>query len=959
MAFPPITLHSGANNTIAKINFSPLKKLFLEAYFITKPCSMKNSLWLKSIIFGLALALSSTIFAQEITLPEGVTQGPSVEGITEYRLDNGLSVLLFPDQSKPTITVNITYLVGSRHEGYGETGMAHLLEHLVFKGTPDHPDIPQELTEHGARPNGTTWYDRTNYFETFSATEENLRWALDLESDRMINSFIAKEDLESEMTVVRNEFESGENSPSSVLMKRVMGAAFQWHNYGKSTIGARADIENVPIERLQAFYRRYYQPDNAVLVVAGKIDEQETLEMVHEYFSPIPKPERELIPTYTKEPTQDGEREVTLRRVGDVQALSVVYHTPPGPHPDYASVAVIEELLTNEPAGRLYKALVETKKASSVWGFAPGLKEGGFIYMGADVRKENSLEEAKDTLLTTLDALAENPPTEEEIERAKARILKNWELNYTNSDRVGRGMSEYIAQGDWRLFFLFRDNVENVTVENVVEVAKKYFKPSNRTVGLFIPKESPDRAEIPDPPNVKALVGNYEGKEAIAVGEAFDPSPENIESRTKRDEAANGMELALLSKETRGDIVELRMSLRFGDEESLKGKSMAASMAGAMLDKGTTSMTRQEIQDKFDALKAQVNVSGGQSSAYVRIQTDRNNLKEVIAIVADMLKNPAFDEEEFEKLKAERLAGIESNLSEPTAIANNEFGRLLNPYPKGDIRYIETMEEEIESIKAVTLEEAKAFHEEFYGTSDATVAIVGDFDERIIEKEVKAQFADWESPMKFERIDNPFIEAKVENKNINTPDKANAMFLAGMNIPIDDEHPDYPAMVLGNYMLGGGFLNSRLATRIRQKEGISYGVGSFFNASALDESATFGAYAIYAPENVDRLEKAFREEIEKVQKEGFSAEEVEAAKSGWLQSRTVSRSQDASLAGTLNSYLYLDRDMMWDAELEQKIQALTPEQINRAMQKHIDLSKMAIVKAGDFEKAEKDKVIKP
>ena len=235
-------------------------------------------------------------------------------------------------------------MVGSRHEGYGETGMAHLLEHLVFKGTPDHPDIPQELTEHGARPNGTTWYDRTNYYETFSASDENLNWALDMEADRMINSFIAKEDLDSEMTVVRNEYESGENFPSSVLMKRVMSSAFQWHNYGKTTIGARSDLENVPIDRLKAFYKKYYQPDNAILTVAGKIDAEKTLGLISKYFGSIPRPERELIPTYTKEPTQDGEKLVTLKRVGDVQSVAMVYHTPPGSHGEYAAVSVLSRI---------------------------------------------------------------------------------------------------------------------------------------------------------------------------------------------------------------------------------------------------------------------------------------------------------------------------------------------------------------------------------------------------------------------------------------------------------------------------------------------------------------------------------------------------------------------------------------------------------------------------------------
>src|SRR3984893_14923991 len=268
------------------------------------------------LAFALIAIASMSAPAQNPALPKGVERVTSVEGITEYRLANGLRVLLFPDPSKQTVTVNMTYLVGSAVEDYGETGMAHLLEHMVFKGSPKHTNIPQELTSHGARPNGSTSYDRTNYFETFSATDENLNWALDLESDRMVNSFIAKKDLDSEMTVVRNEFEQGENSPINVLNERVMETAYLWHNYGHPTIGARSDIEKVPIEHLQAFYRTYYQPDNAVLIVAGKFDENKTLELIQRKFGSIPKPTRDLPCPYTAEPTQDGQREVTLRRVG-------------------------------------------------------------------------------------------------------------------------------------------------------------------------------------------------------------------------------------------------------------------------------------------------------------------------------------------------------------------------------------------------------------------------------------------------------------------------------------------------------------------------------------------------------------------------------------------------------------------------------------------------------------------
>ena len=273
-------------------------------------------------------------FGAHAALPAGITQGPSVEGITEYKLANGLTVLLFPDASKPTTVVNVTYRVGAAHENYGETGMAHLLEHLVFKGTPNRGNIMQELGRRGMRFNGSTGWDRTNYFETFSASSDNLDWALSMEADRMVNSFIRKSDLDSEMTVVRNEFENGENNPQNVLFGKMLSTAFQWHNYGHMPIGARSDIENVDIGRLQAFYKLYYQPDNAVLIVAGKLDADPTLALIAKYFGPIPKPARTLPRIYTQEPVQDGERSATLRRVGNSKYLGMMFHTVRGADPD-------------------------------------------------------------------------------------------------------------------------------------------------------------------------------------------------------------------------------------------------------------------------------------------------------------------------------------------------------------------------------------------------------------------------------------------------------------------------------------------------------------------------------------------------------------------------------------------------------------------------------------------------
>ena len=902
-------------------------------------------------VAGLVSALAVPV-AVEAQLPAGVTEVASVEGITEYRLDNGLRFLLFPDQSKQQITVNITYLVGSRHEGYGETGMAHLLEHLVFKGTPDHPDIPKELDEHGAFPNGTTWFDRTNYFETFPATDENLDWALDLEADRMVNSFIAAADLESEMTVVRNEWEAGENSPQGVLQKRVMSAAYDWHNYGNSTIGARADLENVPIDRLQAFYRKYYQPDNAILVVAGRFEPARALALVAEKFGGIPRPERtganQLFRTYTAEPAQDGERTVTLRRVGDVQLVMAAYHMPPGSHEQFAAVDVMTHLLSTRPAGRLYKALVETGLAAGAFAFNYQLREPGMLLTAAEVREEDSLETAAETLLETVQALVDDPPTEEEVERARTDYLSSIELAFNNPQGIALQLSEWASMGDWRLFFLHRDRLERVTPEAVHQVAQAYLKPSNRTIGYFYPaEETPARAEIPATPDVEALVASYTGREAVAEGEAFDPTIENIEARTERFELPNGLKVAFLQKENRGDAVNVSFALRHGTESALMGQATAASLAGAMLMRGTTSRSRQEISDELDRLKAQGGIGGSVTSANGSFTTVRENLPAVLRLGAEILRQPAFDAEEFELLREERLAGIESQMSEPQALVIQAFQRHFGDYPADHPRYSPTFEEQIERLEAATVDEARAFWEDFYGAQGGTLSVVGDFDAAEIRALTEELFGDWTANEAYARVPIQYREIEPLTLDIETPDKANAMMFAGLTIRMRDDHPDYPALLLGNHILGGG-MNSRLFSRIRGEEGLSYGVGSNYGAPPIDDNAQFAAFAIFAPENGDKVVASFTDVLDTTLADGFTEEEFEGSKRGYLDQAQNSRSNDAVIANMLSNSLFLDRPLSFTSEQEAAIEALTVDEVVAAMRRHIDPAKLTIIRGGDF-----------
>ena len=351
------------------------------------------------MIFVRRLFLALAVVGLLGPLPAGAkTEAPytrvaTVEGVTEYRLANGMQVLLYPDPSKPTVTVNVTYKVGSRHENYGETGMAHLLEHLIFKGSKKHPSPEKEFNRRGFRNNGTTSFDRTNYFSTFQATDDNLSWALDWKADAMVNSFIAKKDLDSEMTVVRNEFEMGENEPFRVTYQRVVAAAFDWHNYGNFPIGNRSDIENVRIENLQAFYRTYYQPDNAVLTVAGKFDVEATLPLIAQTFGAIPRPQRALPVLWTVEPTQDGERSVVVRRKGDVQLVLVAYRIPSLLSDSTAALGAAIDILGDTPNGRLHTALVQTGMAAQVFAWPQQTRDPGLAVFGAVVKKGEPVEQ--------------------------------------------------------------------------------------------------------------------------------------------------------------------------------------------------------------------------------------------------------------------------------------------------------------------------------------------------------------------------------------------------------------------------------------------------------------------------------------------------------------------------------------------------------------------------------------
>jgi zinc protease len=910
------------------------------------------------LVPGFAL-LSFLISATPATAADAarsrLTKVTSVEGITEYRLDNGLRVLIFPDQSKPTVLVNITYLVGSRLEGYGETGMAHLLEHMLFKGTPSRPDVWKLLQDHGANFNGTTWWDRTNYFEELPASNENLDFALALEADRMVASKIAAEDLAKEFSVVRNEFEKTENQPDIVLEDKVMATAYQWHNYGKSTIGSRSDIERVPVDNLRAFYKRFYQPDNAILIVAGKFDEKRALDLTSKYFGALPRPARQLAQTWTVEPVQDGERQVTVRRSGDVPIVELAYHGVAGADPDKVAEDAIIDILTNKPSGRLYKALVEKGIASEVSGVAYPMAEPGVVVFSAKAGKGGSDKKIREAMTSIIESFGSSPITKDEIERWRAGFFREFDLILTETAKTGVVLSEFAAMGDWRLLFLMRDRVKTTSAADIARVAKAFLKPSNRTLGLFLPTKNADRAPLPPIPDVPGMLKDYKGNAASEAGEAFVATIDNIENRTTREVLPDGLRLALLPKKTKGGQVHLALTIRFGNEADMKGKVTAASMLPEMLLRGTRKHSFEQLKDKLDLLKAEVSFGHGHGSpstvnvAQVHVKTVRENLPAVVELLGEMLREPAFTSKDFESLRTEMLTKLEEQLADPIANASVLLMQHLLPFPPDDVRYTPTVKEAIERLRKVSTADLASLHTRLWGASSAQLSVVGDFDPAALKATIGKAIATWKSPKPYQRIPLLFRASKTGDDTVNTPDKEMAFVAAGQALEVRDDDPAYPALYLFNYMLGGS-PTSRLFLRLRQKEGISYGAFSQLLAHPIDRSAFFFAGAIAAPANMDKAMTGLVAEIESMVKTGVSEKELADAKKSYAKVWEGRIAEDDFVLGELNQGLFLGRTLAYWKDLNSNIEKLTVADVNAAVKQFIDPEKLAKVRAGDLAK---------
>lgn len=902
-----------------------------------------------------------------VELPTGITQHSTVEGITEYRLDNGLTVLLLPDNSQTLVTVNMTYRVGSKHENYGETGMAHLLEHLLFKGTPSIPDLSEAMNRRGFKMNGTTYFDRTNYYQTFHANPAHLAWAIQMEADRMVNSFIAKKDLDSEMNVVWDELRRGENSPARVLGQRMMSVAFDWHNYGKSTIGTPSDLNNVPIEALKTFYKHYYQPDNAVLSIAGRIQTKDTLALIAQAFKDIPKPTRLLTQRHTTEPTQEGERRIVLRRTGDTPIVSVQYHLPAASHSDSAALSIWSHILGNEPAGRLYKTLNKPQLAANTYAWINPLAERSIFIIGAQLEGKQAIEKAEAALIKATEHTEKL--TDLELNRAQIDIESSFKQLLKSPETIAITLSESIGQGDWRLLFLKREAIKRATLAEVSRVVKSYLKADNRTVGHFIPTQIIERASIPPAPDIKKLIENTPFSPSIQLGENIDTSPSALEKRTKRSylniESSHPIPFITLNKNNRAEANTLKIILRWGNETTLNNNSVkAATWVAPLLLEGNEKigLSKQQLTDSLAKLESTLDIDSYPTGATITITSNRNHLIEVINLLNKLVKprqqiKISFDTKALELLKSNQLAQLNAQLKDPRTQINdavatrNNIDQQLKP---NDWRYRLNTKQMIEHTNNLKINDIERFYHQFWTTQYASVSAVGTLPDKL-PVALSTLLKDWPvsemaSKQKYTRQHNDYFDNKPFQATLQINDKANAVIHTHTNFKLKRSHIDYWPLQIGVHILGGDPFTSRIGKRVRVKEGLSYSAGSNAVVDTYDDYATYNAYASFAPNNLSKVQIALNEEFSKLLEKGITAQELSDTQSYLLQNLEQQRNSDEYLASHLLYQSELGIDFSIHDEHRKRIQSADINAVNTALKHYLNsysLNKIEIA-AGDF-----------
>lgn len=896
-------------------------------------------------------------------------------GVEEYKLGNGLKLLLKQDLNAPLISFQVWYRVGSRDEVGNETGMAHYLEHMMFKGTKEFKkgEIAQAIQLKGGVFNAFTSYDYTGYYENFSP--ENLELAIKIESDRMRNSRLDQTEIDLERSVIVSELEGGENYPSTILGKQIRATAFQKHPYHNPIIGWRSDLESIKEPNMRAFYNKYYVPNNAFIMLAGNFDTELALDLLERYFGAYKRAE-DIVHEVPIEPEQKELRKSYIYYEGQLALLGMAFHIPELVHPDLPALNIIDEILFNGASSRLTKKLVDTGLAVDVNGYAESNKDPALYRIIVNLNPDADLEKIENIVNAELEDIKNNV-TKEEMELAKARIESSaiYQRDGVYDEALQIAYFEAIA-GDWENYYHWYDALKKVSVTDVKKVAQKYFVPRNKTVIYKLPKDPGTSLVTASTPSaVKKLVkspssshkrtGSKEREKASYGSNTVEPLDSSklerllkiTAPRYSKGKIDTEFKFALkpvsvkkypnlkiaLKEDHNIPLVYIKASIFAGSAKD-ESKPCLAYLTANMLERGSKYRDKFKIAEILDTYGADIDFEPGKETCAVEISSLKKNLAKVLLIFKEIISEPLFSKTELEKLKKELIDTIKQQDEFPSSVARNELYRLI--YPKGHIFYAHTSEEKIASIQSISIKDIKDFYAKNYGLDQMNISVVGDITEPELISLIEANFAPW--CKKDKAVIPAAISPKLQTpktKHIKKAHKKQSEIYMGHAGFITRKDPDFYPLFVANYALGGSPLSSRLGAKVRDEHGLVYNISSTFQAGLVPGPfyITLGSN----PANVDKSIELTKEVVREFLRHGISETELKATKSfltGSFAVRNLSSNEDVT--DVASQMLLYGLPLNYPQNYAEIINNVTLEQVNEVVRKYINPDKFNVVIVG-------------
>ena len=930
---------------------------------------MKRLLITTGLLFFTLMGIFPASHAAPIAV-SGFTHVKTVGAIDEYRLNsNGLQVLLMPEHSSPTLTLMVTYRVGSRNEVTGTTGATHLLEHLMFKGSKNYNrekgnNVDQILERTGAQYNATTWTDRTNYYANMG--REHLDTVMALEADRMRNLLLRESDRQPEMTVVRNEFEMGENSPIQALYKELYQTAFVAHPYHHSTIGHRSDIEKVSIDKLRAFYDTYYWPNNATITVIGDFEPAQALALVKKRFGIYPRSPKAIPEIYTEEPAQTGARRTIVKRPGELGVVAISHKIPPSTHPDFPAVLMMSAILADGKNSRLYQTITNQNLATGAEADVGIFRDTSLHTVFAPLAPNVKHEEVEKRILQEIERLKKDGATAAELQAAKAKNAADSAYKLDGSFGIAGQLNEFIAAGDWTLFYRLDTALQNVTLADVQRVAQKYLQEDTSTTGWFVPVKANGEKEKSEKvaslnvhdaiqpayyrdPRLKNSTntmqkGAANAQPASATAEIS--TKNNIADKVQRSTiAGTGIDFLAYPMGVK-NVVTLRATFPAGRSQQLhRGANPAIPTLTAMLlDEGTTTQDKFAITQKLEAVGASMAFSAGNDLLSVSAQMLKKDMPLVLGLMAEQLRTPAFHPEEFAKAKKKLIAGLQRSLESTDSRASDAYNRRI--YPQGHLNHGLSNEEALAAIEAATLDEVKAFHQTYYGTAAMKLVMTGDIDVAATQSVLAQVFAGWNNGQPLPQTAQPAPSSQAAVLDVKMDGKTSVSVILGQPTGLRYRDPDYHALRIATAILGSGFTGRLMAT-VRDQEGLTYSIGaSLQNDTFHDGDWHIGAS--FAPELLEKGIASTRYQLKKWFDAGVTEAEVRDRKSNLIGAFQVSLATTGGMASALVGAVNRGYEPRWLDELPAHLEAITTPQVNAAIRQYLKPENMVLVKAGSF-----------